>query len=114
MQTIIQDLRYGLRLLLKRPGFTFVAIITLALGIGANTAIFSVVQAAPLRPPPVRGPERLVTFWLSAPAKGLTEINLPQAMFAFCRDRAQTFEGMAAYDTGSATLIGTGGPERVS
>ncbi|HJQ25186.1 MAG TPA: ABC transporter permease [Blastocatellia bacterium] len=114
MNTLWQDMRYGWRMLRKRPGFTFVAVLTLALGIGANTAIFSVVQAVLLRPLPVREPERLVTFWLSAPAKGMTEINLPQGLFAFCRDRAQTFEGMAAYDTGSATLTGGGEPERVS
>jgi putative ABC transport system permease protein len=114
MNTIWQDLRYGVRMLLKRPGFTLLAVITLALGIGANTAIFSVVQAVLLRPLPMREPERLVTFWLSAPEKGLMEVNLTQALFAFCREHAQTFEGMAAYDTGSATLTGGGEPERLS
>jgi putative ABC transport system permease protein len=114
MQTLLQDLRYGARMLLKKPGFTLIAVFTLALGIGANTAIFSVVQAVLLRPLPLREPERLVTFWLSAPEKGLMEVNLTQALFAFCREHAQTFEGMAAYDTGSVTLTGSGEPERLN
>jgi putative ABC transport system permease protein len=110
-----RDVRFGARMLIKRPGFSLIAIITLALGIGANTSIFSLVQAVLLRPLPLREPERLVTFWLSAPAKGLEEVNLTQALFAFYRDHSETFEGMAAYDTGSATLTGSASePERLN
>ena len=114
MQTLLQDVRYGLRILLKKPSFTAIAVLTLALGIGANTAIFSVVNAVLLRPLPLLEPDRLATFWLSAPEKGLTEVNVPQGMFAYYRERSHAFESMAAYDTGSLSLTGAGEPERLS
>ena len=114
MLNLCQDLRYAARVLAKSPAFTLIAVITLALGIGANTAIFSVVNAVLLRPLPLREPERLVTFWLTAPEKGLPEVNVTQSLFAFYRDHCRTFESIAAYDTGSATLTGIGEPERLS
>ena len=114
MQTLLQDVRYGLRILLKKPSFTAIAVLTLALGIGANTAIFSVVNAVLLRPLPLLEPERLATFWLSAPEKGLTEVNIPQGLFSYYRERSHAFESMAAYDTGSLSLTGAGEPERLS
>src|SRR5215510_16311416 len=114
MQTLWQDLRYGARMLMKKPGFTLIAVLTLALGIGANTAIFSVVNAVLLRPLPVKEPDRLMTFWHSAPAKGLLHVDLNNAMFAYYRDRSRTFESLAAYEDGDFTLTGSGEPEVIS
>src|SRR5215813_8630859 len=70
---MIQDLRFGFRMLLKNPGFTLIAVLTLSLGIGANTAIFSVVNAVLLRPLPYPEPERLIRLWDSNPGRGLPE-----------------------------------------
>jgi putative ABC transport system permease protein len=111
MQTLLQDLRYGARMLLKKPGFTLIAVLTLALGIGANTAIFSVVNTVLLRPLPLPEPERLMTFCHSAPAQGLAELDLNDAHFAFYRDRSRMFEKLAAYEAEDFALTGTGDPE---
>jgi len=106
-----QDLRYGLRMLRKHPGFTLMAVLTLTLGIGANTAIFSVVNTVLLRPLPLPEPERLVTFWHSAPARGLGELNLNDALFAFYRDRSHTLEKMAAYEPTGGVVTSASDPE---
>src|SRR5262245_59442054 len=76
MQSIFQDLRYALRLLRMRPGFTLIAIITLAIGIGANTAVFSIVNAVLLRPLRYQEPERLVRLWASSPDRGLAYFSV--------------------------------------
>jgi predicted permease len=97
METLFKDFRYGIRSLLKRPGFTSIAVITLALGIGANTAIFSVVDAVLLRPLPFHDPERLVTLWERNPKQGY-EQNPPAAgNFADWRDQNRVFSQMAIY-----------------
>jgi MacB-like periplasmic core domain/FtsX-like permease family len=111
MQTLLQDLRYGVRILLKKPDFTTVTVLTLALGIGANTVIFSVVNTVLLRPLPLPEPDRLMTFWHSSPAKGLPEVNLNEGLFAFYRDRSQTFEKLAAYEDARFALTVAGEPE---
>src|SRR5262245_53826485 len=109
---MIQDLRFGFRMLLKNPGFTSVAILTLALGIGANTAIFSVVNALILRPLPYPGAERLV--WVEEVSKK-TNNSQPAwgAHFLDWQEHSQTLESIAAQDGGARTLTGAGEPERV-
>src|SRR5688572_25337749 len=103
MRTLIQDVRFGLRTLLNRPGFTVVAVLTLALGIGANTAIFSVVNAVLLRPLPYKDSERLV----------VTNLSLPD--YEDLRRANHSFDGMAVWATNLYNLTVAGGePEQVS
>jgi putative ABC transport system permease protein len=117
MQTLLQDLRYGARTLLKQPGFTLIAVLTLALGIGANTAIFSVVNALLFRPLPFREPGRLVWIANTGTTGGLSSVTTRVVNFNDWRARNQSFEDLAAYfaffDYGSYNLIGVGEPERV-
>lgn len=111
---MIKDVQFALRGLLKKPAFAAIAVLTLALGIGANTAIFSVVNAVLLRPLPLKDPDRLMTFWHSAPAKGLAHMDVNDALFAYYRDRARTFESLAAFEDGEFSLTGGGEPEVVT
>jgi putative ABC transport system permease protein len=112
MKTLLQDLRFGFRVLIKNPGFTVVAVITLALGIGANSAIFSVINAILLRPLPYEEPERLILINHNYP-----KINLKASVSAYgythYRDNAQSFEAVAAVTGLPANLTGQGEPERV-
>ncbi len=109
----IQDLRYAVRLQRKNPGFTIVALIALALGIGANTAIFSVVNTVLLRPLPYKDPQRLVMVWEDASKHGYPRDTPAAANFVDWRDQSTVFEGMAAIADESFNLIGTGDPERI-
>jgi putative ABC transport system permease protein len=114
MQTLWQDVRYGLRMLAKNPGFSALVILTLALGIGANTAIFSVVNAVLLRPLPFKEPNRLVQIWHTPPQAsfpGIPTFPVSPANFLDWRARSQAFEGMSAYGFGQYALTGTGHPE---
>ncbi|HVG32679.1 MAG TPA: ABC transporter permease [Pyrinomonadaceae bacterium] len=113
MRTLVQDLRYGFRMLWKSPGFTLVAIITLGLGIGANTAIFSVVNSVLLRPLPYPDADRLVYLQAVNPAQGITASNISPPDFADWKNQNQTFEDMTAFVTGGAILSGDTEPERV-
>jgi putative ABC transport system permease protein len=111
MDTLWQDVRFGLRALRKNPGFTAVAVLTLALGIGANTAIFSVVNGVLLRPLPFHQPERLVWFWENQP--GLSEAPFSAPDFLDYQAQNRSFEQMAAFRSLGFNLTGRGDPERL-
>src|SRR4029434_7736213 len=108
MQTLWQDLRYGARMLLKKPGFTLIAIITLALGIGANTAIFSVVNAVLLQPLPFRDAERLGGVAQHSPRDRPALSGFSHRNFVDWREQNKVFEDIAAYHAGVFTLTGQG------
>jgi len=111
METLFKDIRYGIRGLLKRPGFTFVAIITLALGIGANTAIFGVVNAVVLRPLPYAEPDRLMTLWETMP--GSDRRSVAPGNFVDWRTQNTTFQEMVATFYANFNLTSDGEPERI-
>ena len=114
MDTLVQDIRFGLRMLLKAPGFTAVAIIVLALGIGANTAIFSVVNAVLLRPLPYPQPDRLVQVWHTPPQSsfpGAKIFSVSPANYLDWVNQNRSFEQLAIYGFMSFNLTGKGEPE---
>ncbi|MGH9837351.1 MAG: ABC transporter permease [Blastocatellia bacterium] len=113
MQTLWQDLRYGARMLMKKPGFTTIAVLTLALGIGAVTAIFSVVNGVLLRPLPFVGAERLVRVYVTVPDRGVRSNPASWLNFADWRARSSVFDAMAAYSGASATFTGGDAPEQI-
>ncbi|HEX8775381.1 MAG TPA: ABC transporter permease [Pyrinomonadaceae bacterium] len=113
MGTFWQDVQYGFRMLLKRPGFTLVALVALALGIGANTAIFSVVNAVLLRPLPFDKPERLVMIWGSAPQLGFDVLPPTASESVDWREQSHVFEQVAAFKSWAWNMSGTNGPEQV-
>jgi putative ABC transport system permease protein len=111
MGTLMQDLRYALRSLRNAPGFAAAAVLTLALGIGANTAIFSVVDAVLLRPLPFPASDRLVRVWGLHPQIGRESASLPD--FLDWRSQATSLEGLSALSNARFTLTGTGEPEMI-
>ncbi|MGH9871750.1 MAG: ABC transporter permease [Pyrinomonadaceae bacterium] len=111
MNTLFQDLRYGARMLLKNPGITFVVIVALALGIGANTAIFSVVDAVLLRPLPYPESDRLV--FINETSKAMDEISVSYPNFTDWRNQNHVFENIGVYNRGSYNLTGVGDAERI-
>ncbi len=115
MQDLLQDLRYGLRMLLHKPGFAAVAVITLALGIGANTAIFSVVNAVLLRPLPYREPGKLVRIYTEFPTMNLKKFWMSAPEFLDIQNEADSWESIGAWTTtGRNVATSTDEPVRVT
>jgi predicted permease len=114
MNGLIQDLRYALRQLCKSPGFAAVAILTLALGIGANTAIFSVIQGVLLRPLPFRHPDRLFAVWAESPEEQLVKTGASGPDFQDYKEQSRSFEELAeVLPHFTYTLVGQGEPRTV-
>src|SRR5215216_6624586 len=99
METLLQDLRYGARMLTQRPGFTFFAVLMLAIGIGATTTIFSVVNSVLIRPFPYQEPDRLVIVWERQTQQKLPFMFASPPNYADWRESNQVFEEMAAFDS---------------
>jgi predicted permease len=112
MTTLLQDMRHGLRVLWKSPGFTSVAVLSLALGVGANTAIFSIVNAVLLRSLPFSHPERLVKIVASNRGVGARDIGLSVPEFDDLRSRAGVFDQVTAIQGGPTNLTGAERPQR--
>jgi predicted permease len=113
LETLVQDLRYSVRMLRKAPTFTAVAVLTLALGVGANTAIFSIVNAVLLRALPYRNPGELVRIYFNNPGIGLRDVPSSVPELEDLRTRAGVFDDVTAIITGSANLTGAKHPERL-
>ena len=113
MENLFQDLRYGVRVLLRKPGFTVIAVAALALGIGANTAIFSAVNAILLRPLPYDDPERLVWIWQHNLASDIQQEPISFPNFSDYREQNQVFEDVAAFTRWRPILTTDGEPERI-
>jgi predicted permease len=113
METLLQDIRYGLRTLRQKPTFTIVAVLTLALGVGANTAMFSIVNAVLLRSLPYRDPDRLVKIIAKSPGVGLRDIPFSVPELADLQNRSGVFEDVSAVGGGSVNLTGANQPERL-
>ncbi len=113
MQTLLQDLRYGIRILSKNPGFTFVVVVTLALGIGINTAVFSVADAVLFRPLPFAEPQQLVEIWQQQPGSD-SAYPLRWEAFQQWREQMEVFERVEAYSPRGFTLTGGKEPETIA
>ncbi len=113
METLLKDLRYGVRMLMKRPAFTAIAIIALALGIGANTAIFSVVNAVLLRPLPYDNPDQIMIVKETNYPRGLADMNVSLPDFKAWREQNQVFDHVAAHQYENYNITGTDEPERI-
>jgi predicted permease len=113
MENLLQDARYTLRMLVKSPGFAAIAILTMALGVGANTAIFSIVDAVLLRSLPYRDPDRLVRVFFNEPGVGLRDVRFSKPELDDLLTRAGVFEDVTPIFEGSENLTGVKQPERV-
>jgi len=113
MDSLLRDLKFSARSLLKRPALTIIAILTLAIGIGANSAIFSVVNALLLKPLPFPDPDRIVALWDKVPSRGLERNEVAVPNYLDWRAQNKTFEQVGLYSWWSTNLTGTDSPERV-
>ena len=113
IENLLQDLRYGARVLIKNPGFTLVALVTLALGIGANTAIFSVIYGVLMRPLPYANGNRLVILHQQAPLARIEDMGFSAKEITDYREQNQTLEGVAEHHSMSFILLGREEPERI-
>ena len=113
MENLRGDIRYAVRSLLKRPGFTLIAVVTLALGIGANTAIFSAINALLLKPLPFPDLDRVVAIWDKMPSRGVLHNEVALANYLDWQAQNQSFEHLAVYRWWSANLTGIDTPERI-
>ena len=114
MEALLQDIRYGWRMLARNPAFTAIAVLTLAIGIGSSTAIFSVVDTVLLRPLPYREPEKLVLVSETLPEMSADEIGVSAGEYQDYRDRNRSFSQLAAYESAGFNLTGAGQPLRVN
>ena len=114
MDSIIKDIRFAVRSLLKRPGFSAIVVLTLALGIGANAAVFSVINAVLLRPLPYRDIDRVVTLWQNNTKAGTPRNEVSPANFIDWKEQSSSFESLAGIEPTGFTLVGDGEPERFS
>ena len=113
MEALLQDVRYGLRMLVKKPTFTIVAVLTLALGVGANTAIFSIVNAVLLRSLPFPDPDRLVRIYFNNPGVGLRGVRFSVPEFDDLRTQTDVFEDVSVIVLGPTNLTGAKQPEHL-
>ena len=114
VDSLFQDLRYALRTMRRTPGFTTVTVVTLALGIGANTAIFSVVHGVLLKPLPFPDSEELVGVWHSAPGLNITDLGLCPSMYVTYRGEGRAFEDVGLWSGSTVTVTGLAEPEQVA
>lgn len=113
MENLLQDARYSVRNFFKNPGFTVVVVMTLALGIGANTALFSIVNSVILRPLHFPESDSLIAIWEKVPDEMQSRYRVTAANFFDWRDQSQTFEEMAAFGAAAMSLTGAGEPEQL-
>src|SRR5437868_13249157 len=109
----MRDLKYTLRRLARTPVFTLATMMTLALGIGANTAIFSVINSVLLKPLPFPEPDRLVGVWQTAPGVNIKDLNVSAGDYFTYREENTTFEDVGLWDGCAASVTGLAEPERV-
>ena len=113
MDSLLRDLKFAFRSLLKRPSFTAIAVLTLALGIGANTTLFSFVNGILLRPLPYKDPGQLVILDETAPKQGMKSFDVSFPNFVDWREQNHSFEDIAVYQDGNYSLVGAGEPEQI-